>query len=177
MTAPLCPGLVLTWHRTKGTDYVLSLLFGITGSVCSLFLRFGRDLLVKALEKGRIGMCSHASTRRNIATYRFFRRQVHDAKNVYCVADGLKLYLEQSGDSTTQNMFYNGWTHDHYGGNVFVFVPSGLVLACAINAPGAIHNSIIAEWGGVYEKLMSHYDEHGGNVSSTLPFRTDSTPL
>ena len=51
-------------------------------------------------------------------------------KDVYCVADGLKLYLEQSGSYIVQNMFYNGWTHDHYVSNVFVFAPSGVVIAC-----------------------------------------------
>ena len=34
-------------------------------------------------------------------------------KDVYCVADGLKLYLEQSRSYIVQNMFYNRWTHDH----------------------------------------------------------------
>lgn len=31
--------------------------------------------------------------------------------SAYSAADGLKLYLEQSGDSIIHNMFYNGWTH------------------------------------------------------------------
>ena len=27
----------------------------------------------------------------------------------YCMVDGLKLYLQQSGDSVIQSHFYNGW--------------------------------------------------------------------
>lgn len=73
--------------------------------------------------------------------------------DVYAVADGLKLYLEQSGDCVIQNMFYNGWTHDHYVGNVFVFAPNGCIIACATNAPGAMHDSTIAEWGNIHSKL------------------------
>ena len=33
----------------RGAEFVLCLFFGITGSVCSLFLRFGRRILLKAL--------------------------------------------------------------------------------------------------------------------------------
>lgn len=43
--------------------------------------------------------------------------------------------------------------HDHYVGNVFVFAPNGVVIACAINVPGAMHDSIIAEWCGIYGNL------------------------
>lgn len=59
LTASQCLGLVLTCYRTRGAEYVLSLMFGITGSVCSLFLRFGRRLLVKTLKRDalpRVGM-------------------------------------------------------------------------------------------------------------------------
>ena len=63
----------------------------------------------------------------------------------FCVADGLKLYLEQSGNYIIQNMFYNGWTHDHDVSNVFVFAPGGVVIKCAVNAPGAMHDSTMAE--------------------------------
>ena len=73
-------------------------------------------------------------------------------KKLFCVADGLKLYLEQSGNYIIQNMFYNGWTHNHYVSNVFVFAPNGVVIACAVNALGVMHNSTVAEWGHVYKK-------------------------
>ena len=42
-------------------------------------------------------------------------------KDVFCVADGLKLYLEQSGSYFVQNMFYIGWTQDHYVTDVLLF--------------------------------------------------------
>lgn len=43
----------------------------------------------------------------------------------YCVTDVLKLHRERSGSSLMQKMFYNGYTHDHYVGNVFVFPQVG----------------------------------------------------
>ncbi|KAG9404771.1 hypothetical protein AC1031_004976 [Aphanomyces cochlioides] len=61
-------------------------------------------------------------------------------------------------------MFYNGWTHDHYVSNVLVFCPNGTVAAAAINAPGSMHDSQIAEWGGVYSKLYTMYKRFGVGV-------------
>ncbi|KAG9404967.1 hypothetical protein AC1031_004065 [Aphanomyces cochlioides] len=84
--------------------------------------------------------------------------------NVWAVADGLKLYLEQSGDAVIQNMFYNGWTHDHYVSNVFVFCPNGVIAACVLNAPGSMHDSLIAECGGLYLKIKKVYDEYNLRV-------------
>jgi len=49
-------------------------------------------------------------------------------ENVYAVADRLKLYLQQSGDAVRQNMFYNGWTDDHYVGNVLSLIQAALFL-------------------------------------------------
>jgi hypothetical protein len=82
-------------------------------------------------------------------------------RNVWAVADGLKLYLEQAGDVVIQNIFYNGWQHDHYVSNVLVFAPNGCIYICAINAPGAMHYSQIADWGNVYSKLGRVFERHG----------------
>jgi len=37
-----CLALVLTYTQTRGTTFVLCMLFGITGTTASLFIRFGR---------------------------------------------------------------------------------------------------------------------------------------
>lgn len=42
-------------------------------------------------------------------------------ENVYDTADGLKLYLERSGDLIIQNMFYDGWKSDCFISNVLFF--------------------------------------------------------
>ena len=42
-----CLGLVLAWTRTRGQYSVLQLIFGITKGHLSLWLRFGRRLLIK----------------------------------------------------------------------------------------------------------------------------------
>ncbi len=76
--------------------------------------------------------------------------------------DGLKLYLEQSGDQVIQNMFYNRWTHDHYVLLVFVFCPDGTIPIAAINYPGCFHDSQLAEWGKVYKQLEIIFEETEG---------------
>lgn len=78
--------------------------------------------------------------------------------------------LQQSGDAVIQELSYNGWTHDHYVSNVFVFSPSGAVMACVINLivhspqPGTVHYSSIEEWGSAYEKLETCFEKTGGQV-------------
>eukprot|EP00171_Calliarthron_tuberculosum_P002982 IDg2982t1 len=116
LTALQCLGLILTWGRTRGSAMVLCMLFGITASVSSLFLRFGRRILLSALKS----------------------------------------------DDNAEVRMPTGWTHDRYVGNVFVFAPDGCIISCATNAPGAMQDSTIAEWGNIYSKLEACYDAFGG---------------
>ena len=97
-------------------------------------------------------------------------------KNVYAVTDGLKLTL-QSGDCVIQEMFYNGWKHDNYVGNIFVFAPSGVVIYCIINAPGNMHDFCIAEWGGIYEKLEEVFNFTGGRLVVDSAFGRGNHPF
>jgi hypothetical protein len=52
----------------------------------------------------------------------------------WCVMDGLKIPIQKSGDESTQNAYYNGWLHSHFVGCVFVFAPSGVIVACTFNS-------------------------------------------
>jgi len=47
--AKSCLGLVLAWHRFKGSEYVLCAWFGFTGTCANVWLRFGRRMLMLAL--------------------------------------------------------------------------------------------------------------------------------
>jgi hypothetical protein len=71
----------------------------------------------------------------------------------WCVMDGLKLQSHKSSDEATQDAYYNGWLHDHLVGSVFLFAPSGLIVACSVNAPGSWHDSTVAENGGLISDL------------------------
>lgn len=177
MTAVQCLGLVLAWGRTRGSEMVLCMLFGVTASVCSLFIRLGRRLLLKILSRDQHAAVRMPTQDEIKAFQDAIAAKYSMLEDVYAVADGLKLYLEQAGDNVIQNMFYNGWTHDHYVGNVFVFAPNGCIIASAINAPDAMHDSTIAEWGKVYQKLEEVHTLYAGRCVADSAFSKGNYPF
>lgn len=82
--------------------------------------------------------------------------------NVYCVTEGLKLILEQARDVVIQNLYCNGWHHDHHVGSVLMFAPSGLIIAFDLNEPGCMHYSAIENYGNIYERLVKVFETTGG---------------
>jgi hypothetical protein len=86
-----------------------------------------------------------------------------------------KIKIEKSGDEATQNADYKRWLHAHFVGCVYVFVPSGVVVASAVNVPGSWHDSGIATNCKLYDKLQSVFDSSSGKAivdsafSETLP--------
>jgi len=122
--------------------HALSLLFGITSTVLSLYLKFGRRLLLKILKSepgAKVQMPS-------LEEIDFFKSLIHEMypnlPDVCCVMDGVNCCWKSYH---IHECFYNGWQHDHYVSNIFVFVPNGLIIACAINNPGCMHDSLCAE--------------------------------
>lgn len=84
--------------------------------------------------------------------------------SVYGTPDGLKLYLEESGDGVVQNMFYNGCKSDHFVGALLLFVLSGRIASAILNAPGCMQHYQISEWGGLYEKVKNVFKKKGGTI-------------
>jgi DDE superfamily endonuclease len=87
--------------------------------------------------------------------------------------DGLKLLLERAGDETTQNNFYNGWTHDHYVSNLFLFSPDGRIRACYLNAPGTFHDSTMANMSQIYDLIDDLYERMGSKIVVDSAFCAD----
>lgn len=52
ITSIMCLGLVLAWTRTRGSYMVLQLIFGLTSTRLSIWLRFGRRVLIRILKAG-----------------------------------------------------------------------------------------------------------------------------
>jgi len=160
--ARTCLGLVLTWYRFRGAEYILQGWFGFTGTHLNVWLKFGRRGLTLILwndPRARVKMPSDAQ----IESY----KQVVAAKysaltDVYSFADGLKLAFENCDDLDEQSMFYNGWKSGHFITNLFVFSVDGRIINCVVNAPGSVHDSTLAEWGEVYEDLEDAYERTGG---------------
>lgn len=135
MDAPCALGLCLAWMCTRGSSSVLCLLFGVTQPVLSLYLRYGRRILVKILMNDEYARVKLPTTD-EIETY----QEAIAAKHlllvtVYGVMDGLKLPVQKSSDPKIQRHFYNGWTHGHYVTNILGFSPDGVVFVCNLNAP------------------------------------------
>ena len=45
-----------------------------------------------------------------------------------------------------------------------MFAPDGTIPICALNAPGCLHDSWVAEYGGVYEKLKQLFEMYGAKT-------------
>ena len=154
----LCLGLVLTWTHTRGAEQVLSVMFGVTGTPISKWIVFGRRVLVRVLQKHPHScVCfPHSDVTATMM------QAVHDRHPhlpfVAFTANGVKLYIESAGLPATQMMFYNGWTHDTYVSCVLVFAMNGTIVVAGINAPGAWHDSTIAEYCDVYVKLEAVFE-------------------
>ena len=97
--------------------------------------------------------------------------------DVWSTMDGLKLYLQQSGNPEIQACFYNGRTHGHYVTSVFVFPPDGTIPIAFFNAPGSVHDSQVAHWGRVYDKLGAVNDETDGKCTVNSAFRKVNLPF
>jgi DDE superfamily endonuclease len=75
-----------------------------------------------------------------------------------------------------QRRCFNSWVHDHYVSNLFVFGPDGLIIACVINAPGAIHDGTLAELGGIYKSLFEIFDRNKGKCVMDSDFASANHP-
>jgi hypothetical protein len=84
--------------------------------------------------------------------------------DVWCTMDGLKITLEQSGDALIQE------THDHYVSSVLCFCPDGTIPIAYVNIPGAVHDSQIANYGDIYDKLEIVYQRDGGQCTVDSAF-------
>lgn len=172
LNAAACLGMTLMWTRTRGAEWSLSMLFGTTGTPTSVWIRFGRRILVDVLRaspEGDIKMPSEEELEEYIEAISD-RHPNLGRERVWGAMDGLKLHLEQSGDHIIQNMFYNGWTCDHYVTNLFLFAPDGTICLRVTNCPGAVHDSIVGSWGRVYKKILRIYERYGAKITVDSAF-------
>ena len=168
-----CLGLILCWSHTRGAEWSLAVAFGLTGTCVSVYLQFGTQILVvilKADPKSEVRMPDAAE----IALFKEAITMKHSLLvDCYCMVDGLKLNLQQAGNSIIQSHFYNGWKHDHFLTNIFAFAPNGSIIACTLNAPGTWHNSTLAHWGSMYLKLQKCWEDHHGKVLMDSAFASN----
>jgi hypothetical protein len=157
-----CLGLVLCYTRTHGSLFALQLMYGVTHSVLIVFLKFGMRLLYKVLKEDETAQV-HIPSPEKISEFQDVIRVNFPALDgAWSVMDGLKLLIQKPGEEAIQNGYYNGWLHDHFVSCVYVFVPSGHIVAETLNNPGSRHDSICALNGNLYNTLADVYDRDGG---------------
>ena len=90
--------------------------------------------------------------------------------DVWATMDGIKLTLQQSGTYVIQDVFYNGWTYDHYVMSVVCLCPDGTIPIAFFNVPGCVHDSLVADYRDIYTKLEREYEKHGGKCTVDSAF-------
>ena len=91
-----CLGLLLAWSRTRGSMMVLQLIFGMTMTNLSVYLRFARRIIIKVLRNDPMAAIRLPSSDK-IEVYKHAIQERHQRlENVWCTIDGLKLKLQQA---------------------------------------------------------------------------------
>jgi hypothetical protein len=119
--------LVLVWTCTRGLLNVLQLVFGLTFTNLSVYLRFGIRLLAETFSNDLLARVAIPFVD-EIESFKVAFAVRHPLLNdCWATMDDLKLYLQQAGSGEIQECFYNGWMHDHYVMSVFCFCPDGTI--------------------------------------------------
>jgi hypothetical protein len=171
-----CLGLALAWTRTRESYFVLQVIFGLTNGHLSLWLRYGRRLIIQVLHNHPLAKV-RMPTDEEVAEYELAISAKYPAlPHCWGAIDGLKVQLQKAGHKTTQNNFYNGWTHGHYVSNLFLFSPDGKVRASYINAPGTWHDSHLANQGNIYRLVDDLYQRTGSRIVADSAFAANHRP-
>jgi DDE superfamily endonuclease len=62
--------------------------------------------------------------------------------------------------------------HNHYISNLFLFSPDGKIRACYVNA-GTMHDSTMAKWGRLYDKVNQLYATMGVKIVVDSAFASE----
>jgi hypothetical protein len=155
--------------RTRGLLNVLQLVFGLTYTNLSVYLRFGLRLFVETFRDDLLARVSIPSAEEikllkeasavqhplltdcwatMVASSSFCNnRRMQTSKNVTTMA----------GRTTTTSRSY-------------FFYPDGTIPIAFFNVPGLVHNSQVAEHGNIYGKLEDVFWLTGAKCSINLAF-------
>jgi hypothetical protein len=118
-------GLILQYLASSIHVNSLVLIFAVIPSTASRYLQFALSILLETLRnipEGRIAWPTAAEFAEN-------EQRITNRHSLLIGAvgscDGLKLPVQVSSDTRIENATYNGWLHEHFISNVFVFNPIG----------------------------------------------------
>ena len=150
--------LTLAWTRSRGTNHLLELCFGITASDISTWLEFGQVCLLKALRHDYRARVELPETREAIQELFEATCSAHPhLVSVYATLDGLRTELEHTRSWSKQRVFYNKYGKATLVRSCYVFLNDGTIGAYAIGAPGVFGDSDVAWYGKIYDKLSRVY--------------------
>ncbi len=169
-------GLVLAWTRTRGALLSLQLHFGLSMTNLAAYLRFGRRIIVEILNNNSLAWIKIPSLAKVEEYKRLVVERYPALTNVWAAMDGLKTPIQQASTTKQQGYFYNGWKHNHFVTSVFCFCPDGTIPIAYMNLPGSMHDSTIADMGGIYDKLKNLYETTGAITCVDSAFRMRNSP-
>jgi hypothetical protein len=152
---------VLVWTQTRGLLNVLQLVFGLTYTNLPMYLRFDVRLFVKTFRDDPLARVSIPSAEEIESFKEAFAAQHPLLTDCWVIMDGLKFFLQQSGNAIIQERYYNGWMHNHYVTSVFSFCPDGTIPIAFFIIRGSVHDSQVAECGNIYGKLEAVFHSTG----------------
>jgi len=124
--------LFLGWSCMRGSMMVLQLIFGMTMTPLSKYLRFARQIVVNIL---KIAL----PTNEKLGEYRQVIASRHPAlQDDWGTMDSLKVLIEEAPDGIVQSLFYNGWKSAHFVTAELRFAPDGTIPACFYNIPAGV---------------------------------------
>ena len=133
ITADACLGMVLYWTRTSCYHWTIAQYFGLTGTCCDLWLRYGKRVLLEVLRNREDAAVKMPSEEKLTQYVGAIQSKYEHLDNVAFVCDGCKVLVQKASDNLMQRSYYNGWKCDHFITNLFVFAPDGTIVAAMLN--------------------------------------------
>jgi hypothetical protein len=76
-------------------------------------------------------------------------------RNAFGAIDGSIFAIPRSTNHEEQRRYYNGHKSKHAAKCLFVFGPDGAILWVASNFPGCWHDSLVADYGDLYDLIRN----------------------
>lgn len=130
-------GLLLFYLDSKITLSELSMLFGISVSLCGDIINEMVERIFDRLESNSDTRIEFLDEEKKIQYAAMIEAREPTVKNCVGFIDGCSIAVQCSVDVESQGTHYNGYYHDTAVNNVFAFGPNGKIIYACINYPGS----------------------------------------
>ncbi|KAJ3012590.1 hypothetical protein NUW54_g1823 [Trametes sanguinea] len=144
-------GLILHWLSSTMRAISLQEIFALTAATVDRYIHTALDILLKTLCDMPDARLAWPTTSEMRYYSNLICQRLPLLIGAFGTVDGLNLAVQVSDDDDLENATYNGWLHDHFVSNILAFAPIGIIIWCALNAPGSWHDARVAQ--GLYTLL------------------------